>query len=78
MSERDRVNALTADLVREVGHHLAQIGDFAAEMVCLEGLAAGLIAANAIRFNRHPEEITEAFCAGLRERVTAANIAFTS
>lgn len=65
----DEANDLTADLIKKFGVDVASLGGFEPEMVCLEGLVAGLIAFNAYRYNRHPDQMVEAFCDGLRERV---------
>lgn len=70
MADAKDVNDITATLIKRFGTEVAAIGQFEAEMVCLEGLAAGLIAFNAARYNRQPDELTEAFCEGVRERVT--------
>ncbi len=64
------INDLTTSLIREFGIKVAATGEFEIEMVVLEGIVAGLIAFNAVRYNRQPDEIVEAFCEGLRERVT--------
>lgn len=69
MATPDQINEVTADLIKSVGLLIGAIGEFEPEMVVLEGLAAGLIAANAHRYNRQPDEIVEAFCEGVRERV---------
>lgn len=65
----DQVNDVTAALIKKFGVEVASLGAFEPEMVCLEGLVAGLIAFNAVRYNRHPDQMVETFCAGLRERV---------
>jgi hypothetical protein len=66
----DEINDLTASLIREFGAKMAAIGQFETEMVAVEGMVAGLIAFNAVRYNKQPDELVEAFCEGLRERVT--------
>lgn len=66
----DQINDHTSDLIRKFGREVAKIGEFEAEMVCVEGMIAGLIAFNALRHNRNPEEVADIFCDGLRERLT--------
>jgi hypothetical protein len=70
MSDVERTNDTTARLIRSFGSEVAGIGNFAQEMVILEGVVAGIIGFNAARYNKHPDELTEALCAGIRERVT--------
>lgn len=68
---RNQTNDLTASLVKSVGGELAKSGlGFEQQMICLEGLATALIAFYAIRHNKHPDELVEAFSAGVRERLT--------
>jgi hypothetical protein len=69
MIDTDRINDITGNLIKKFGREVAEIGEFEPEMVCLEGLAAGLIAFNAVRYNRQPDEIVDAFCEGVRERL---------
>ncbi len=70
-ADRDRtvINETTQALIKQLGRDIGKIGDFNAEIVIMEGVAAGFIAFNAIRYNKQPDEIVEAFCQGLRERV---------
>lgn len=65
-----KTNEMTTALVMQVGRDVAALGRFALEMVVVEGLAAGLIASSAVRYNQHPDELVEAFCIGVKERVT--------
>lgn len=65
------VNDLTTELIKNVGRTLGAL-DFVPRMVCIEGLAAGLIAFTAVQYNRSPEEMVEAFCERVRERVDLA------
>lgn len=67
----NEINDLTTELVKDVGRALGKL-DFAPRMVCIEGLAAGLIAFTAIQYNKSPEEMVEAFCERLRQRVDLA------
>lgn len=70
MSDHKRTNESIARLIRSFGAEVADINDFAQEMVVLEGVVAGIVAFNARRYNKHPDELTVALCAGIRERVT--------
>lgn len=70
MATHTEINELTAKLIKTVGRDVGQITDFGPKMVCIEGLAAGLIALAAVQHNKQPDELVEAFCAGIRERVT--------
>lgn len=67
----DETNALTAELIKTVGRIVGSI-PYTAKMVCIEGLAAGLIVLVATQHNKQPDELTDAFCEGVRERVTRA------
>lgn len=62
------VNALTTELIKDVGLRTGLLGDFGAEMIVIEGLVAGLIGSAALRYNRHPDEIVAALTAGIKER----------
>lgn len=70
MSDVQRTNDSTSRLIRAFGAEVADIGNFAQEMVVLEGVIAGIIGFNAIRHNRQPDELTEALFTGVKERVT--------
>jgi len=63
-------NEITTKLIMQIGRDLAKINQYAPEMVCIEGLAAGLIASAAVRYNKHPDELMDAFCVGVKERFT--------
>lgn len=65
------INDLTTELVKDVGRVLGKL-DFVPRMVCIEGLAAGLIAFTAIQYNKSPEEMVETFCERIRQRVDLA------
>ena len=67
----NEVNDLTTELIKNVGRALGRL-DYAPRMVCIEGLAAGLIAFTATQYNKNPEELVEAFCERVRQRVDMA------
>lgn len=70
MATHQEINELTAKLIKSVGREVGAIEAFAPKMVCIEGLMAGLIVLAAHQHNKQPDELVDAFCAGIRERVT--------
>lgn len=70
MKSPDQINAVVSRLIKQFGVEVAALGEFEAEMVCLENVAAGLIGSAAVRYNKQPDQLSEAFVEGVRERVT--------
>jgi hypothetical protein len=71
MASAQEINELTAKLIKSVGVEVGTIDHFGPKMVCIEGLMAGLIVLAVHQHNKQPDELVEAFCSGLRARVTA-------
>lgn len=66
------VNKMIREVLPVIGSTVAELGDFAEEMMIAERLAAMLLVSACVRYNKQPEDVVAAFNIGFKQAVDDA------